>query len=642
MTPAASPRGRGGAQLLGYLALALLVLVPSWNSLGNPGVRDTAVLVTENLGIRHLAPFSRHFLDTSSYSTAPLFNRMSYRPLMPLTYSLNYAIHGLAPAGYRITNLALLWLGACLLVPLARRLLEEVPSIAPEDRGWIAWLAAALLAAHPVSHFTAQYIGNRNLVLMQPLLLAALLLYLDLDRSPWRRARWAAALSCFALALLCRENALMLPFTMVLVEWRLRGRGLLEPATWRKPLAFLGVVVGYLAFRSHVLGQTPVGDSATSLGVDLASHLRAVFYQLHVQVSQYLANFLWPPPIRWEPAVPEAWPPGAAAMLGVLTFVGLVGAALGASARRSLVAFGFLAYLLPMAPAALVQPFWAVHYRPFLGSPFLMLAAAALLVPAAASRARRALVGMLVLALAGAATRIAPIASGPAMWTHSVAHGGAPIARLQLLMRIRDPVLREEGIGALVGAAPREMRVRLERARARLSLGNAAGAAEDLEAVLAAEPLRGEAWFWLAAARDGLEDGAGAAAALERAGQLDSAPRRPQVRLILAEALQHRGGVRVALSLARWLTETGGPEELPGDEFLLGVCLHALGDGIGAARALRRAWDGGHRHAVLGRLLAEPRVRSGDCAAAAPFLAATDPADPQAAALRAACSGGAP
>ncbi|XP_077450508.1 protein O-mannosyl-transferase TMTC2-like [Stigmatopora argus] len=65
----------------------------------------------------------------------------SFRPLCTLTFRLNYALHGLRPAGYHLLNVALHGLATAAFAALARRLLGGAP--------W-GLLAGLLFASHPV------------------------------------------------------------------------------------------------------------------------------------------------------------------------------------------------------------------------------------------------------------------------------------------------------------------------------------------------------------------------------------------------------------------------------------------------------------------------------------------------------------
>ena len=70
----------------------------------------------------------------------------SYRPIVEMSWSLEYLIWGKNPAAFRITNILFHLAVTLLMIILLARLLE-VPS-------WVAFVAGAVFLCHPVSQCT--------------------------------------------------------------------------------------------------------------------------------------------------------------------------------------------------------------------------------------------------------------------------------------------------------------------------------------------------------------------------------------------------------------------------------------------------------------------------------------------------------
>jgi len=64
-----------------------------------------------------------------------------YRPLTNLSLALDFALFGLAPLGYQLTNLLVLAAAIAAVHALARRLLGDGPGV---------WVASAVFALHPL------------------------------------------------------------------------------------------------------------------------------------------------------------------------------------------------------------------------------------------------------------------------------------------------------------------------------------------------------------------------------------------------------------------------------------------------------------------------------------------------------------
>ncbi|MFQ5413377.1 MAG: hypothetical protein ACE5E6_02860 [Phycisphaerae bacterium] len=140
-----------------------------------------------------------------------------YRPIGEMTFAADYAVWGLTPFGYHVTNLALHVLCTWLVWRLARRVLDVDPA---------ALAAATLFALHPVHNEAVVWISGRFDLLVCACMLGAVLAF-----SRWRRAetggaRWlAASAACFVVGLGCKETALILPAVLVVVAWLDRGHG---------------------------------------------------------------------------------------------------------------------------------------------------------------------------------------------------------------------------------------------------------------------------------------------------------------------------------------------------------------------------------------------------------------------------------
>jgi len=179
--------------------------------------------------------------------------KMYYRPLINVTFLVDYQLWGLDALGYHLTNvlvhlavsLSVMWVGATLL------------------RDWLAGLVAGLLfSLHPVHSQSVSFIAGRTDLVATLFFLAAFGLY---DR--WRRSggrlAYAGALLAFVLALLSKELAVVLPLVLLLRDWAF------EDPTGRPSLArtalrvgpMLGVLGGFLVVRFALLSDVLLHES---------------------------------------------------------------------------------------------------------------------------------------------------------------------------------------------------------------------------------------------------------------------------------------------------------------------------------------------------------------------------------------------
>ncbi|MBM3324002.1 hypothetical protein FJY69_11080, partial [candidate division WOR-3 bacterium] len=196
-------------------------------------VWDDRPLVVENpevAGANPLPLFARSF--THSWSERGLGPHAYYRPLVTMSFWLDHRLWRLNPAGYHLTNVILNALCAGLVAALAAVLLKSA---------WPALFAGLLFALHPAHVESVAFISGRTDLMMALFLLLALL-------SLVRTRNLPASATLYALALLCKEAAILFPVLAFLYL----ARGARRPV-WRFGFALVAVAAIYLIGRGLIL-----------------------------------------------------------------------------------------------------------------------------------------------------------------------------------------------------------------------------------------------------------------------------------------------------------------------------------------------------------------------------------------------------
>lgn len=228
-----------------------------------------------------------------------------YRPVTTLSYALDWAISGGSPAWSHSINI--LWhAAATVLLLLLLRALRAPPAA--------ALLGAAIFAVHPVHvEAVANIVGRAELMGGAFTLAAALLFTL-----PMRAVRvprgLALLLTLFALALLSKESAVMLPALLVVIDIarrRLRPR---RVATWLRLrlatlMAMAVLIAVYFLTRQIVLGAMTPGNLDPALEV-LSSPVHRFFTVL--QAWPQYARLLFYPRVLLADYGPQIMMPAAA------------------------------------------------------------------------------------------------------------------------------------------------------------------------------------------------------------------------------------------------------------------------------------------------------------------------------------------
>jgi protein O-mannosyl-transferase len=174
------------------LLFALLIVVAGVatysNSLGGQFIWDDQTSIVTNRTIQHLWPLSDPL-------TPPRETPVAGRPLVNLSFAINYALGGLNETGYHAGNIAIHIACALLLFAIVRRTLlnkesgeisqEARPLFQPADT--TAVVVALLWMVHPLQSEAVNYITQRSESLMA--LFFLLTLYAAIRARPARPVR---------------------------------------------------------------------------------------------------------------------------------------------------------------------------------------------------------------------------------------------------------------------------------------------------------------------------------------------------------------------------------------------------------------------------------------------------------------------
>ncbi|MBI3538968.1 MAG: tetratricopeptide repeat protein [Candidatus Eisenbacteria bacterium] len=259
-----------------------------------------------------------------------------YLPLSLTSLMADVALGGSAddPRPFHRTGLALHVVATLLLTLIVLALFEApVP----------AALAGLLFGLHPLTVEPVAWIAERKTLLAACFALAAILAYVRHARAGGR-VRYAAALGCFALALLAKPTVTPLPLLLLALDrWPL-GRDLRRSLADLAPFAVLAAVSGVIT----VISQQHTASVVAADPARLPAH---ALYTLGVYVAKIVVprdpSSVYPAPASLALSAPQVAAPIALALLITAACVALV---IPRRARRvaPLVAWlGFVAMLAP-------------------------------------------------------------------------------------------------------------------------------------------------------------------------------------------------------------------------------------------------------------------------------------------------------
>ncbi len=368
------------------LAAAALVLVvfaayaPLWEA---GFIWDDDHYVTENPCLRSLDGLREIWFQLGAVP--------QYYPLVHTTFWIEHRLWGLDPLGYHVTNVALHLAVVFLLWRLLTRL--QIPG---------AYLAAAIVAVHPIEVESIAWIAERKNVLSLVLALSSLLCYLRFapigptEPARRRQAWYLLAALFFVAAMFSKTVVVTLPGVILVIYWWKRGRLTRHDVVPVVPFIVSGAVLASVTvwMEKHHVGTIGSEWSLTPVDRLLVAGRATCFYAFQLFWPQRL-TFFYP---RWNVDACTWWQ-----YLFPLAVVTVVVALAGARQRigRGPLA-GMLIFVGVLTPCLGFVDVYPFRYS-FVADHFQYHAGIALLALAAAGATR----GAMLLPLGQQAGRVA-------------------------------------------------------------------------------------------------------------------------------------------------------------------------------------------------------------------------------------------
>ncbi len=419
----ASPPARPIPWPAALLVLAIFAVYA--DSLTGPFVYDDIPSIAANPTIRDLADWPDLLLPPSAGGVT-----VSGRPVLNLSFALNYAISGSAVWSYHALNILIHTGAALLLFGIVRRTVGRSPL---RDRfgavaAPLAFAVAALWALHPLQTQAITYTVQRAESLMGFFYLLTLYAFVratgaqstDASRNQGGDRGWLmTSVAACALGMATKEVMVTAPVMVLLYDRTLVGGSF--GGAWRERRRFyLALGATWLLLAGLVLSTG--GNRGGSIGPGVGVSAWAYGLTQFEAVTRYLGLSIWPHPLVFEYGT--FWVHGFPDVLpSAVVVLALIGVTIHGLWKNSAVGFAGAWLFGILAPSSLSPGTtqMIVEHRMYLP----LAAVVALVVLAAQARfGGRALLGCGVAALAlGAATacRNRDYRSAIILWSETLA-----------------------------------------------------------------------------------------------------------------------------------------------------------------------------------------------------------------------------
>jgi protein O-mannosyl-transferase len=273
-------------------ALILISVIVYANALRCDFTLDDNYIIKTNANIRSLRNipllFRSNFVNDNKSNL--------YRPLVALSFALDYRFWKLNPLGYHLNNIMLHTLNGVILYFLYLLILKKSGKSYSHA---LAFFMSAVFVVHPAHTEAVTNIVGRSEVLCALFVLTGYMAY-SRFRETMSPAYYAASLLCFGLSLFSKETGAVLIGIIFLhdIFWTENAGGGISGrihGIWmnsRYYIAYLAVIASYLSIRMSIFGRIGLPSEMQyffkeSLSTRLFTMSKVVIYYLKTMLVPY-------------------------------------------------------------------------------------------------------------------------------------------------------------------------------------------------------------------------------------------------------------------------------------------------------------------------------------------------------------------
>jgi tetratricopeptide (TPR) repeat protein len=316
----------------------ILAAVAYWNSFSVPMVFDDLLTIQANSGVQ----FGEN-LRPSIWAT---------RPVLYLTFALNYRLHGQEVWGYHLVNFALHILNGILVLLIAIHIFRRVAST-EKNALLYALLAAAFFIVHPVQTESVTFISSRSELLSTAFYSLAFLAFIKRDEAKVGFL-WSFVVAIpFLLGLFAKETVISLPAALLVYDFLFLSKGRFNGilSRWRFYVTFVagGVAAAFFFVTALLSGTVGARVSQITTWQYFLTELRVIVTYIRLLIFPARLNLDYD--FRRSTSLLEFPVIGSLVVL-----LGLLYLAWRLRSRQPVIAFSILWFFVTLAPTSSVVP----------------------------------------------------------------------------------------------------------------------------------------------------------------------------------------------------------------------------------------------------------------------------------------------
>ncbi len=224
------------------LILGICSFLVFFNAINHPFVHDDIVFIVQNPQISHLEHWEDIFLHPNIAASDGI--NAYYRPILEVFYRLEYQLFGFDASGFHLANVLIHMANGFLIFLLLSYLRLSK---------WFAFGVSLLFLIHPVQTEAVACVAGVSNLLSTLFVLLTLYAYVQ--------EKYFLLVVSFILALLTKEQVIVIPLLFVLLDWYHHRRN--RYGLW---FCFVLMILGFLALRANITGSHMLQDILQSPG----------------------------------------------------------------------------------------------------------------------------------------------------------------------------------------------------------------------------------------------------------------------------------------------------------------------------------------------------------------------------------------
>lgn len=335
------------------------------NVINSDFVWDDKAFVISNPAIKNLNTPISFFTNPKTVAYGRLSEDV-YRPLMTLSFALDYRFFKLNSHFYHLENVIFHIFNAILLFFLLNNIFNNKT---------LSFLSSLIFLIHPVQTEAVSWISGRADVLFLFFYLSSFLFYVKYKKANKKLYLFYLSLALFVFALLSKEMAVTLPLVLLVYEFFFGEKDSFWKNIRRISIYFL-ILIFYIVGRYSIIGKiTQKHYWGGSLYRTFLTVLKAVVYYLKILFVpvRLCANYV----IFISKSILEVY-----VLLSLMIISAIIGVFIFAVKRSKIIAFGIAFFFITLLPVLNILPIKIIIAERFLYLPsigFSIVVAAMLL-----------------------------------------------------------------------------------------------------------------------------------------------------------------------------------------------------------------------------------------------------------------------